>query len=612
MGYPIFDYGLEPLAGFTPTTNLYVDVPVSNLTNGMCPLTANQVPLYGGYNFAVQALGTDDRSGDIIYPPNGDFGSYRGRPDSQIANIPFLDGTTHIAQNISFLLRVSQTNNPLIFSSFTPWQIGNPNPSPDYVYPGQPNYVFSGFHYPKDPDNEGLNEFQPFEENKVYQNFCYASDAVGADNYLQTGPSECEYFFIDHTGSFVDVATGYWLGSPSNMFDTLGFVNGYSTLPLPSLSANNSDWIYSPQSGPLSWQGLGIASNDINNLYLLNNVSNFYGLQLLSIKWPGASVPATFPTATPGQIIDGRVPGSHFTQTAQPIMQTVGYYFARPGIDALPGEIAFAVTNITPDPIIVPFAQPFAINGWAKQIVSNAYPGVYAFPEQYFDKAFTTDTNGNITTNQTGVLSEYGELFPTAPGKIMLTTKPDGATGTTGQVTVYAIKLQLNVNHDGTMDTSFAGPDNTSADRPFKFWVNNGRTVSSGLSDTGHEVDSPNTPNFASGTINCTRDLENFARLWIVGLPALNPAWLPLSSNGYVVTLSWANVTAGSPSIESLRFGRDERGDRLFDGHQHRHGTNQPRRLHAARRRHRHRHQRFNPQLAGIADSGGRHAVLVV
>jgi hypothetical protein len=116
---------------------------------------------------------------------------------------------------------------------------------------------------------------------------------------------------------------------------------------------------------------------------------------------------------------------------------------------------------------------------------------------------------------------------------------------------VHVVKLQLDVNHDGVMDLSFGGPDNTSSERPFRFWLNNDY-------DRGHTVDftdweeddlltagcpyTPNTPTAdyayrdAAGqrTIPCTRDLEDYARLWIPGLfPLL--AELP---GDYVVRLT--------------------------------------------------------------------------
>src|SRR5208282_2490579 len=96
-----------------------------------------------------------------------------------------------------------------------------------------------------------------------------------------------------------------------------------------------------------------------------------------------------------------------FHEVAQPSLSTVGYYFARPGIDSVPGDVNFSVTNTTTATIIAPFGQPFFIAGWAKQSLGNGYSGKFAYPQQYFDKAYLADANGDITTNQTGILSEY-------------------------------------------------------------------------------------------------------------------------------------------------------------------------------------------------------------
>ena len=46
-----------------------------------------------------------------------------------------------------------------------------------------------------------------------------------------------------------------------------------------------------------------------------------------------------------------------------------------------------------------------------------------------WDKAVTLNSDEDITTNQNGVLSEYGEFFPTDPGLVALTTKTNAGAG---------------------------------------------------------------------------------------------------------------------------------------------------------------------------------------
>src|SRR5206468_2343500 len=109
------------------------------------------------------------------------------------------------------------------------------------------------------------------------------------------------------------------------------------------------------------------------------------------------------------------------------------------------------------------------VSGWAKMAIVNGYTNKFAYLEQYFDKAWKFGT-----TNETGVLSPYGEFFPTEPGPTELVTMRDiDPPYDRGTGVVHVIKLQLDVNHDGVMDLSFGGPNNTSASGPFVFWLNN-------------------------------------------------------------------------------------------------------------------------------------------
>ncbi len=108
--------------------------------------------------------------------------------------------------------------------------------------------------------------------------------------------------------------------------------------------------------------------------------------------------------------------------------------------------------------------------------------------------------------------------------------------------------MQLDVNHDGVMDTipSAFGPDNTSAgSRPFKFLVNKDWDAKDNNTDPGYDVNNQLNAAGDSGlqNVHSQRDLEDFARLWICGLPAL--------TNGYQVTLSW-NVLSGAPAIQLI------------------------------------------------------------
>lgn len=534
------------------------DVPISSFSNGIYQIPQSQASLYGSYNFSLQGIGANGNLGSPVYAvATNDWNGLRSYFDYSLINIPFLDGRTNIAQNINFLLRAADLSNTFqlleeagdVFS---------------YGLHGNSNYVYSGYYFGNDyledsgtlfahPNNFQFmapqrNEFEPFEESAAYRQFV------------------CDFASTDGSGTFTNSVSlfGYALdvyGVSNPAFSSLAYdyVNAYPTnFPasniLPVLDTETARWIVPPlyEIGP-SFPEEGCTENpDIPTFTLPSGVRNLYGLYYDSIKYYGTN--NAYDVASPNvafEFADGIFNYSSgltsdagwFHEVDQPSLSTVGYYFARPGIDPVPGQTNFAVTNATSDLIFAPWGKHFFIGGWAKQSVVNGYSGVYAYPQQYFDKAFLADTNGNITTNQTGILSEYGDFFPTQPGKVFLTTKADAATGTLGTNVVNVIKLQLDVNHDGIMDTTFAGPDNTSAERPFEFWVNDDND-GTGIGADIDISENPAPADYAYGEIRSQRNLEDFARLWICGLPKLPTA------DGYTATLSISAINGNpSPSI---------------------------------------------------------------
>jgi hypothetical protein len=111
---------------------------------------------------------------------------------------------------------------------------------------------------------------------------------------------------------------------------------------------------------------------------------------------------------------------------------------------------------------------------------------------------------------------------------------------TISSCTVYAISLNVDANHDGYMDVTYGGPDTTSATTPMEFWINNDND------GTGVGQNSPllktTQPDSTNNQIRSERDLEDFARLWISGVPSL-------VTGNYQITLHWRNYT-GNPAIK--------------------------------------------------------------
>ena len=119
--------------------------------------------------------------------------------------------------------------------------------------------------------------------------------------------------------------------------------------------------------------------------------------------------------------------------------------------------------------------QPMILGGWAKYSIQGSSPTKYAYLGQYFvTNAFLLNTNGTATTNSAGILSPYGEFFPTQAGQAALITMPDiDPPYEQGTGIVRVVSLNADANHDGTLDFSYFGPDQTSPSKPYVFWVNN-------------------------------------------------------------------------------------------------------------------------------------------
>ncbi len=153
-------------------------------------------------------------------------------------------------------------------------------------------------------------------------------------------------------------------------------------------------------------------------------------------------------------------------------------------------------------------------------------------------------------------------------------TKPDPfQNNLQGKCEIDVIRLSLDVNHDGVMDESFTGPDNTPfGGTPYTFWVNNDydRTDYDADDNTNYEdsvqsAGCPYTPTLATSdcsyrdasghrVIPTKRDLEDYARLWVSGVSNT----LSRLPSGSTVTLSWADhydgdgnpTQAGNPTID--------------------------------------------------------------
>jgi hypothetical protein len=576
-----------------PVTNF--DIPVSNITNGLYAVPAS---------WGVVRTNADGERGSVYWVQavitNNDLSSagdnntgYRilGFPSDNHRNgwlvPPYFDGRAQLKQNLIFQLRAAMKDFPFEYTA-TWWEY-----NPWMVFSNSPNYVYAGFYQLDEVPNQystyeklgSFDPFWPFEINWRYRNFVFGLQDLGPDNGVS-------HYNLGHTmtgvsGNYDDYysqpqyyPTPMMLGTqepetsssptytqPEYVFYTPDGLNNGDTIP-SLLAASDTQWLcsYALDSPEMYFDGnYGNGSDMISYGYLeeigvtpsvdtdwdayyntyktmASNARNYWGLPFVSAMIaygtddPGTGYVGTSILSAGNQIEN--IDGCFYPEVAQPQFQMAEYDFWNSS--PVPGMTNF-VNGQPGDLLIAPVGGSIGVNGYAKLAVLNAYSGVFGYLGQYFDQAYQIDGNGNVTTNTTGVLSPYGNFFATEPGPAALVTMPDIDTGERGTGVVYCASMNVDKNHDGIMDLSFSGHDATAAGNPMGFWVNSGW-------DDQNGVDRPNygNTNYMDGQIEWQRDLENFARLWICGVPPLP------SAQGYSVTLSWQSVS-GNPAVNLFR-----------------------------------------------------------
>ena len=468
--------------------------------------------------------------------------------------VPFYDGRQQLAQNADFILRAAN-RYPFIYAYADTWDTPN---SLGYFYEYPQDYSYAGLYDVTDMVGyDGyygpyLDQGRPFEENYFFHNFVYSSgDISPSTGQLTTGLGMFDDYFDYPT--LPNVPTYVFRATPTN-----------SAFPA-ILDSTAAQYItYYPQTengndGFPSIIGLTGSGGDYaftNMTYTTNN----YGLPYVSILFSYTNGSLQTATLSRGSTISGVRNGGVFWQTATPVLQTVGYYFSQPGFEPLPGDSVFTTTNTSSAGLVAGYGQASVFAGYAKRQLLNGYTNMFSYLGQYFDQAYQIDTNGNVTGNSAGAVSPYGEFVATAVGPVALVTMTNWGENVRGTGVVQVVKLVLDVNHDGIMDTSFNGPDNTSASSPFLFWCNNNfdRWTLDADDGTNYMDDvqvqgCPYTPNTATPDCNYqdmygnrvipdTRDLEDYARLWVCGITTNLLSALPAGST---ITLNWGDV--GSP-----------------------------------------------------------------
>ncbi|MGH7941109.1 MAG: hypothetical protein ACREFR_08580 [Limisphaerales bacterium] len=266
--------------------------------------------------------------------------------------------------------------------------------------------------------------------------------------------------------------------------------------------------------------------NNLGTWTMETNAANLYGLPFISNEGAWGDSSAQTVLLYPGDSLTTN-DAFFYPEVEQPQFQLAGYDFWDSKNSTLPGDSGFSITNQGAPVLAAGVGQESApIAAYEKLAVENSSSNVYAYVGQYFASAYEIDSDGNMTTNLAGVLSPYGQFFATEPRQVALVTMPDPDTGEQGTGVVDVIALDVDANHDGTMDFSFTGPDFTSSDNPYRFWVNDDQDEgddggNGGISTPGDPqadgirpsgIDDNDQPFY---TIHGTRDLVDFFPVYV-------------------------------------------------------------------------------------------------
>jgi hypothetical protein len=377
------------------TTIINHDIPVTDFTNGSCPLPADWASAVTDPNTNDSViLGCDVRSIDTNGNPSaaayvdGNWGT------------AFYNGQAQMKQNLIFQLRAASVDAAFYYTlHLSGWVFGRHYCPSNYVYAGLYPFLSGNGYY--DNNYIDIDPCLPFEENCTFRNFVFNMANVDKNGSLTTG-----------VGWDTDFALVTLSASPSYQYSL-----GGSDFP-NLLATNASRWLYYDQlennRNLLAATGINV-DLDQKTISMPANVRNWFGLPYITamlvydyyddnendLGLATNVLNAGAALTLPGDNIytlESDYFQNIYPETDQPKFQTVNYCFYNATTDLLPGAALFSPKKDSPQlyytvkndlpVLIVPAGKWTQIAGYAKLAVLNAYPGVYAYLGQYFDKAY--------------------------------------------------------------------------------------------------------------------------------------------------------------------------------------------------------------------------------
>lgn len=479
--YP-YNYLGAPVQPFSPVN----DIPMSQITNNIYVLSDADATNWFGNNgwgkFAmVQPIRTDGAYGQLVEAGVEPY-------DSPV----FVDTRRHMKQNLIYEIRsATESGWDYVLQEQNVW-INNGWVSTEQVSLPDTNYVESSFfHYSVQnkwvsegggswtPSYLKMDNVWPITVNYELHQMLYDTNysvPLGFEWQPQDGSNPQNPVNLLFQGPLTNdpAPPVLGLGDPYWTEQIVDPQTGQSLSNMP-VYIDGSDFYF--QSGMKNLFGLPFDTALVNNA-----ATNSY-----EVTNGGIVTVTTYGTPTtldPGKSIAMTDMDCFDSQTSDPGLVLTNYYFApvvTPGT-ALPGEPqmvepypipalnGFSNTNQT-GIIIGSVGTPMVIGGWARFAITNGDPTKFAYLGQYFDTNAILYSNGVQVSDSPGVISPYGEFFPTQPGVVVLSTLPDIDTEDVGLASVRVISLNVDANRDGTMDFTYNGPDFVSTNKPFRFWV---------------------------------------------------------------------------------------------------------------------------------------------
>jgi Alpha/beta hydrolase of unknown function (DUF900) len=141
---------------------------------------------------------------------------------------------------------------------------------------------------------------------------------------------------------------------------------------------------------------------------------------------------------------------------------------------------------------------------------------------------------------------EVGELYVSVPvgATENITPVVPGADNYTFNVQATNVTLQLAVDANRDGNITFDSQDQTTAANPYRFWLNNDYDGYDSSIEDYDDLDPSTGDDATNTTISCTRDLEDYTRLWLN-----TGGFVPqLESGEFIAALEWKSTT-GNPQI---------------------------------------------------------------